>query len=71
MAATLREAGVRALTGLALAGRGGQRHGLLLLAWRQPARPEERTLRLLQLLLRQVADMGLCSTARAPNLEST
>jgi two-component system CheB/CheR fusion protein len=71
MAAALREAGVRALTGLPIASRGGARHGLLLLAWRQAARPSERTLRLLDLLLRQVAELAQPGAGRATTARST
>lgn len=57
IAGALRDAGVRGMTALPLTARSGAPLGVLTLHYRRPHRPGERTLRLLDLLARQAADI--------------
>ena len=57
LAEALREAGVRGMTALPILHRRGEALGLLTLHYRRPRRPDERSLRLLDLLARQAAEL--------------
>ena len=52
----LREAGVRSIQATPLWSRSGRMVGVLTTMWRSPHRPDERTLRFIDLLARQAAD---------------
>lgn len=55
--AVQRECGVRAVQSTPLTGRGHRPLGVLSTHWRAPAAPDERVLRLIDLVARQVADI--------------
>jgi len=61
-----RRAGVRAVQSTPLLSRSGKPLGMFSTHWRKPGRPSERSLRLLDLLARQAADI----TERAQNEEA-
>jgi PAS domain S-box-containing protein len=61
----LRKAGIRAVQSTPLMSRGGQLVGMISTHWRNPHQPDERSLRILDILARQAADLIESKQAQA------